>query len=343
MGPGPLAAGQLFEYNRYTMTLRVHLLRQPSDGSALARLRSGLHSDVHLTFGSLLPEPAEYQILVAGRPERKHLTSSPNLQALIIPWAGLAEPTRQLMLDFPQIAVHNLHHNAQPAAEQVIALLLAAAKFIVPMDRALRGHDWTRRYQPNPSILLDSKTALILGYGAIGQRVGTLCRGLGMEVMAVRRRVGRASDGTNCHSPRSLPRLLPRANALLICLPHTPETTGIIGTEELRLLPDRAILVNIGRGPIVDEAALYRALHDGSLYAAGLDVWYNYPADEDARSHTPPSAFAFHELENVVMSPHRAGGSAETETLRMDHLVELLNAAANGQPMPNRVDVEAGY
>lgn len=324
------------------MSLCVHLLRQP-DESALARLRSRLHPEVQLTSGSVLPAPAEYHILIAGRPERRHLTSSPSLQSLIIPWAGLARPTRQLMLEFPQIAVHNLHHNAQPVAEQVIALLLAAAKFIVPMDRALRAHDWTRRYQPNPSILLEGRTALIVGYGAIGQRVARLCRGLGMKVVAIRRRAGQAADGTICHSPESLPRLLPQAGALLICLPHTQETTGLIGAEELDLLPEKAILVNVGRGPIVDEATLYHALRDGDLYAAGLDVWYNYPADEDARLHTQPSAFPFHKLENVVMSPHRAGGSAETERLRMDHLAHLLNAAASGEPMPNRVDVEAGY
>jgi phosphoglycerate dehydrogenase-like enzyme len=103
------------------------------------------------------------------------------------------------------------------------------------------------------------------------------------------------------------------------------------------------VLVNVGRGPIVDEAALYAALRDGTLYAAGLDVWYNYPADEAARAHTPPSDYPFHELDNVVMSPHRAGSSVETEALRMVHLARLLNAAARGEPMPNRVDLEAGY
>jgi phosphoglycerate dehydrogenase-like enzyme len=103
------------------------------------------------------------------------------------------------------------------------------------------------------------------------------------------------------------------------------------------------VLINIARGPIVDEAALYNALRGGSLYGAGLDVWYNYPADEQSRSHTAPSYHPFHELDNVVMSPHRAGGSDETERLRMAHLAELLNAAARGEPMPNRVNLQAGY
>jgi phosphoglycerate dehydrogenase-like enzyme len=117
----------------------------------------------------------------------------------------------------------------------------------------------------------------------------------------------------------------------------------LIGERELALLPPDAVLVNVGRGPIVDEAALYHALHEGTLHAAGLDVWYNYPADEASRSHTPPSAYPFHELDNVVMSPHRAGGSDESEMRRMTHLAALLNAAARGDEMPNRVDLQAGY
>jgi phosphoglycerate dehydrogenase-like enzyme len=328
------------------MKLSVHLL-WPRDEESVGRLRADLDSDITLTLGPDLPEPAVYHILVAGRPQRKDLTASPNLQALVIPWAGLPEETRQLMVKFPHIAVHNLHHNAVIVAELAVALLLAAAKWIVPMDRALRSHDWTPRYRPSATVLLAGKTALVLGYGAIGQRVARLCRGLGMEVVAVRRHADApsldAAAEVSCASPEELHRLLPRANALIICLPHTPETSGLIGAEELSLLPAGAILVNVGRGSIVDEAALYHALRDGTLYAAGLDVWYSYPADEAARSQTAPSAYPFHELDNVVMSPHRAGWCTETQILRMAHLAALLNAAARGEPMPNRVDIQAGY
>jgi phosphoglycerate dehydrogenase-like enzyme len=358
------------------MKLSVHLLRQP-DSTSLAHLRAHLDAEVHLTFGSDLPVPADYHILVAGRPQREHLTASPNLRALIIPWAGLPETTRDLMRDFPHIAVHNLHHNAVPVAEMAITLMLAAAKLVVPLDRALRAHDWTPRYHhPDPTILLDGKTALILGYGAVGQRVAHLCRALGMKVMAIRRHVsspspdeiywvysnpvvgaipcgrpGRVQDPplpthfecTQIYSPDALHSLLPKANVLIICLPQTPETTGLIGERELALLPPDAVLVNVGRGPIVDEAALYHALCEGTLHSAGVDVWYNYPTDEASRPYTPPSAYPFHELDNVVMSPHRAGGSDETPIRRMTNLAALLNAEARGEEMPNRVDLQEGY
>jgi phosphoglycerate dehydrogenase-like enzyme len=326
------------------MKLSIHLHRPP-DPESLAHLREALDSEIHLTLGPDLPAPVEYHIFVAGRPKREHLTASPNLHTLVIPWAGLPDATRELLLDFPHIAVHNLHYNAIPTAEMALTLLLAAAKFVVPMDRALRAHDWTLRYQPNPSVLLEGKTALILGYGAIGQRVARVCRGLGMRVVATRRRLSVSPSDVpdEIHPPDALHNLLPRADALIICLPHTPETDGLIGAEELALLPPGAVLVNIGRGPIVDEAGLYHALRDGTLHAAGLDVWYNYPGDEDARSCTEPSAYPFHELENVVMSPHRAGHFGDRSLLRVQHLAALLNVAAQGEEMPNRVDVTAGY
>ncbi len=326
------------------MKLSVHLLHPPNS-TALARLRADLHPNVHLTVGPNIPTPADYHIFVAGRPQREHLTASSNLHTLVIPWAGLPDTTRELMLDFPHVMVHNLHYNAVPVSEMVVTLMLAAIKFIVPMDQTLRSHDWRPRYQPNPSVLLAGKTALILGYGAIGRRAARACRGLGMKILAIRRNVSASSQDISgqIHPPDALYRLLPQANALLICLPHTPETDGLIGENELALLPPEAVLVNVGRGPIVDEAALYTALRDGTLHAAGLDVWYNYPADEAARSHTPPSRFPFHELENVVMSPHRAGHSRQAQEQRMIHLAVLLNAAAVGEPIPNRVDVQLGY
>jgi phosphoglycerate dehydrogenase-like enzyme len=325
------------------MSLAVHLLHE-RDSASLAHLRARLQPGVALTAGREFPRPAVFEILVAGRPGREHITVNPELQALIIPFAGLPSETRALMLEFPHIAVHNLHHNAVATAEMAVALMLAAAKFIVPVDRALRRHDWRPRYRPNPAVLLEGKTALILGYGAVGRHVARLCRGLGMEVIATRRRAPDEGSG-GVYPPEALTRLLPRADVLIVTLPLTAETDGLIGSAELTLLPPRAVLVNVGRGPIVDEDALYQALHEGRLHAAGLDVWYNYPDDKASRRSTPPAAYPFHGLDNVVMSPHRAGtgGSEMVELQRMADLAELLNAAASGEEMPNRVDVEAGY
>lgn len=325
------------------MALNVYYLRPPAQ-EFLAYLEAKLLTEIEFTAGEDPTIPVDSQILIAGRPKREQLQARPKLEKLIIPWAGIPPETRQLMLDFTDIDVHNLHHNATPVAEMVLALLLAAAKFIVPMDKSLRENDWRPRYRPTPALLLKDKTALILGYGAIGRRVAGLCRQLGMRVIAIKRRpTAEAGLADEIHTPAEIHQLLPQANALLICLPHTPETDGLIGQDELDLLPDKAVLVNVGRGSIVTEGALYQSLRDGRLYAAGLDVWYNYPDDEDSRADTAPANYPFHELDNVVMSPHRGGSTTESNFLRMDSLACLLNKAARGEPLPNRVDVKVGY
>jgi phosphoglycerate dehydrogenase-like enzyme len=323
----------------------VHHLGELEPAS-LELLGALLDPRIRLSSGAELPEPADFQVLIAGRPERRHLLASPFLRLLVIPWAGLPPETRTLMLEHPQIAVHNLHHNAALTAELAIALLLAAAKRIIPDDRALRLNDWSPRYAAPQAQALEGKTALILGFGHIGQRIGRACHALGMRVLAVKRSAGDLPEldyPVEIHPPEALHELLPGVQAVLVALPNTPQTEGLLGETELRLMPPAGLLVNIARGPVVDQGALYRALRDGHLHAAGLDVWYHYPASPEARSNTPPADFPFHELDNLVMSPHRAGLAVETEALRMQALAELLNAACLGEPLPNRVDIVAGY
>ena len=325
--------------------LNVHLLYQ-YDPEDVANLQDQLLPGISLSVSKEIGEEADYHVLVAGRPTRHHLTSSPNLHTVIIPWVGIAPETRALLAEFPHVAVHNLHHNAAPTAELAIALLLAAVKLIIPYDSKLRQHDWTMRYnRPGPSLLLEGKTAFILGYGAIGRRVAATCRGMGMTTLAIKRQVEQPSDqiANEIYAVEALHTLLPRADVLLICLPLTPETENLIGAQELALLPVNSVLVNIGRGRIVDQGALYTALRDGRLHSAGIDVWYNYPPDKDSRAQTPPADYPFHELENVVMSPHRGGDTYETERLRMSHLSRLLNRIIEEKPVPNSVDLEKGY
>jgi phosphoglycerate dehydrogenase-like enzyme len=327
------------------MPIPVHMISPPEEID-LQTLHAVLDSSIAFSVGAELKAAVDVHILVTGHPERDHLLACPKLKALVVPFAGFPERTRRLMLDFPHIAVYNLHYNAAPTAEMALALLLAAAKFIVPIDRTFRSHDWSPRYEPDQSIILDGKTALILGFGHIGQRVGSYCQALGMRLLAIRRRPGReVLPGLHAEvsPPGMLHELLPQADALIITLPFTPQTDGLIGAEELALLPRDALLVNVGRGRIVDQAALYQALKDGTILAAGLDVWYNYPSEPGARQNTPPADHPFHELDNVVMSPHRGGDSTASEALRMAHLASLLNALARGDPVENRVDVQAGY
>jgi phosphoglycerate dehydrogenase-like enzyme len=327
------------------MTLNVHYFIDPQV-DALEILRSKLGDGIHLSTGKEILPGSEFQILINGTPMPEQLEASSNLNTLIIPYAGVPLDTRTLLTEFPHIQAYNLHHNAAPTAEMAIALLMAAAKFLVPIDRSFRELNWTPRYQTNPSLLLEGKTALILGFGHIGQRVGRFCQALGMQVIGVRRNLDApliSGLQAELHPPQELDHLFPRSEVLIITLPITTETEGLIGAKQLSALIPGGILVNVGRGRIVDQTALYQSLKDDTLSAAALDVWYNYPETPEERQDTPPADYPFHELDNVVMSPHRGGGSKETERLRMEHLANLLNAIHDGEPTQNQVDISIGY
>jgi phosphoglycerate dehydrogenase-like enzyme len=317
----------------------------PSDLTRrVAELRALTPANVRIT-AAPDPQPADCHILIHGSVKPEWLEASPSLRAVIIPYAGVSPEMQKLLQQHPQITLHNLHYNDVATAEFALALLFAAAKFIVPLDRLLRQGDWRQRYSGAPSLLLSGKRALILGYGAIGRCIAPVCQALGMQVTGVRRHEPPqpVENGVAVYSIAHLHELLPQADVLFCVLPETPETIGLIGARELALLPQGAVVVNVGRGPVIDEEAFYHALRSGHLAAAGIDVWYVYPQNEEERSHTPPSRFPFHELDNVVLSPHRGGWLEEAEERRLQELAKLLTAAARGLPIPNQVDKQLGY
>lgn len=332
--------------------VRLHILHPP-EPEALGHLRRLLDPLVQLSTGPR--DGREADILVSGRPEAADLEPAPGI--LLIPYAGLPDRTRSLLLERPGIRAHNIHHNAASAAEMAIALLLASSKMLLPADQALRKGDWSLRLQPGSYWMLDGRRALVIGYGAIGVRIARACAALGMRVSAVRLdpRKPAPPGADEIHPVTALHGLLPLSDALMIAVPLTPGTRGLIGAAELGSLSPDAVLVNVARGEVVDEKALYTSLAEGRIRAAGLDVWYRYPVSEPWRppgeetagkpAPVPPSACPFHELDNVVMSPHRGGslGLADMEMRRMDAIASAANAAAAGGQVPHPLDPVAGY
>lgn len=315
-------------------------------GSGFEReLRARLDDEVELWTGPEAPVPPIQRVLVAGRPSDVEMAASPELEAVIIPWAGVPPSTRELVAKHEGLSLHVLHHNAAPTAELAIALLLAAAKRVIPYDRSLRAGDWTMRYEGDGGLLLEGRQALVLGHGAIGKRVARALRALGMNVKATRRHATRAEtvDGVEIHPASRTGDLVAEADAIVCCLPDTPETKGLLGHGAFERTKPDAVFVNVGRGGLVDEEALWDALEGERLGAAGLDVWWSYPHEEDQRTSTPPGRFDWGSRDDVVLSPHRAGHSDRTDALRAEHLAASLRAAARGEPIPNRVDLEAGY
>ena len=323
------------------MPLNVHLHNE-NNQIFIKNLKSLLDDGIILTWGDSLPDPPEYDILVSGVPNQEALEGSPNLKILIIPWAGLPRATRKLMMEHPHIAVHNIHHNALPAAEMAFLLMLASMKNIFSIDIAFRKHDWSMRYIDDSADLVSGKKALILGFGSIGRIIASRCLAFGMDVSAINYSGKSKDDNIKVFPPSKLDSLLPHTDVLFLSLPLTDDTKGLIDKRRLSMLPEGAILLNISRGRIIDEKALYEILKSGKI-KAGLDVWYNYPESVDDRKNTPPSEYPFHELPNVIMTPHMAENTDQTEQFRAEQLAVLLNTVAKGEPLPNRVDVVRGY
>ncbi len=317
------------------MKLLVHML---SSGEQLSKK---VNKNVELTFGEELPENPQYKILIAGRPPEKFLTASPNLSHLIIPFAGIPRSVRDMMREFPDISLHNIHHNASMTAEMAMSLLLSASKLIPSIDQDFRKQGWESPHRMTPSQVLAGKTALILGFGAIGQEISRMCQGFSLKVKVVRHKGKMEKKGeVELYGSEDLFALLPEADFLIICLPETEKTKGLLQQKELALLPSRATIVNVGRASVIDEKALYNVLANKKIHAAGLDVWYQYPGEEKV---SLPAQCPFWELDNVVMSPHRAGRAKEAEEARVEHLARLLNLAAQNKPIPNLVDLFLGY
>lgn len=274
------------------------------------------------------------QILVAGRPEEALLDEA-ELKAVVVPFAGIPTVTLERMQRRRHLSLYNLSFNAPIVAELALGLLIAAARGIASGDRALRKGRWQGRQDDYVGVHLAGRTATILGYGSLGRRVGALLEALDVRVIGVART--RRADACGFDE---LDRCLDASNFLIVCAPSTSQTRGTIDRARIQLLKPPRILVNVGRGEILDEESLYEACRDDTLFGAGLDVWYAYPGEES--SPVMPSRFAFHELRNVVMSPHRGGAADRTEELRAQALADLIEALARGEK-PRSVDLDEGY
>jgi phosphoglycerate dehydrogenase-like enzyme len=318
--------------------LVVHYPHPPAP-VLLQRLRDALPAGMRVTTGPVTPPDCSVLITGHVRPEQL----SAGLRSVIVPYVGLSAPSRVALLARPELAVYALKYNGAQTAELAIALLLAAAKNLLAADRGLRDGQWRTKL---PALAVAGRTALVLGHGAVGSRVAAGCAALGMRVLVVRRHgadPAAAAGGFETYPVTALPRLLPQAGAVLVCLPLTPATAGLIGGPELALLPPDAVLVNVGRAEVIEEEALFRALERNAIFAAALDVWYDEPSPLNGFAAVPGSRFPFDRLPNVLLSPHRGYRGGAAELARIDALAGLLTALDRGEPAGHRIDVEAGY
>jgi phosphoglycerate dehydrogenase-like enzyme len=186
----------------------------------------------------------------------------------------------------------------------------------------MRRNQAAVRWDPFDVEWLAGKTAGIVGYGSIGRAVAARATALGMRIAAMRR-----SEG-------SLDEVLRAADYLVVSTPLTPETRGLIAAPQLALLRSSAVVINIGRGAVVDESALLEALTQRRLRGAALDVFETEPL--------PPS-HPFWALDNVLLSPHCADHTPDSHLRAMQFFLENLQCFERGAALENVVDKQAGY
>jgi len=220
--------------------------------------------------------------------------------------------------------------NIVSAAELAVGLLLAAARNVAPASEALRKGEWKR--SKYIGVELYEKTAGIVGLGRIGVLVAQRLSAFGMKVIAYDPYVqaGRAAQmGVRLVS---LDELLIEAEVISVHLPKTAETTGLIGEEQLRRVRPEVIVVNAARGGIVDEPALYSALKEGRVAAAGLDVFASEPCTDSP----------LFELENVVATPHLGASTNEAQEKAGIAVARSVRLALAGELVPDAVNVQGG-
>lgn len=233
----------------------------------------------------------------------------------------------------PGTALCNVYEHEHAIAEWALMAMLALARRLVVHDRDLRRGDWGRG-GALPRELRGRRLGS-LGYGHIGRRTVELAAAFGMEAAAVTRSPDPARAGGLAWlgGPGELDRLLEESDFLLVAVPLTGATRGLLGARELDLLGPEGHLLNPARGEIVDERALYEALREGRIAGAALDVWYRYPRGEDPP--VLPAEMPFWELDNAVLTPHNSGWTEETRRDRAAFVLAQLGRLERGEPLEN--------
>ena len=310
-----------------------------------ALLKKDIPEQIEIDFGELT-ENRDVEIIVGGRPTETDIKSCKKLKKLIIPYAGISKKTKKVMKKYPDIDVHNLHHNSLSVAEYAATFMLSAAKDIIPAHELLKKDNWRIRYGKNPSLFIAGKNVLLLGFGEIARNFIEFTGGMRLNYLAVNHSgINRTELKVKVYPVNELKQAIPQADFIICTLPLTSETKGLFKKREFKLMKKTAILVNVGRAKIFKEEDLYYALENNFFKAAYFDVWYNYPRGKEEQSNCKPTNLDFSKLSNFYFSPHRASGLGipRLEEMRTQKLIEYFNLYLQNKELPHKVDLEKGY
>lgn len=252
--------------------------------------------------------------------------------------AGVGGSLHEAMRASGVVFTNSAGVHAEPIADTVLAMVLHFARgldFAVRLQAEARWDQGPFVAAGAPVRELAECTLGVLGLGGIGAAVARRGVALGMRVVAFRRSGRPGPEGVEVAGGEgALERVLPGLDYLVVTVPQTEATRGMIGAREIALLPERAVVINVARGAVVDEGALAEALRSGRLRGAGLDVFAVEPL---------PAASPLWGLPNVLVTPHVSGTSHRFWRRQTDLVVGNLRRYLAGEPLLNTVDKQAGY
>ena len=222
--------------------------------------------------------------------------------------------------------------HAIPIAEHILALMFALSRGIHRNIRNQIDHKWKRGGR---ILELEGSTMGLIGVGKIGEKTAEKAKGLNMKVLGLRRNSDRLSPHIDrMYGPDGLNRLLEQSDWVVVAVAMTPETTGMIGEAQFRAMKKTGYIINIARGGVIQENYLIKALKEGWIAGAGLDVFEEEPLPE-----TSP----LWGMKNVIITPHYAGATPYYIDRLLDIFIENLRRFQTGKPLMNVVDKELGY
>jgi len=287
----------------------------------------------------------EVEVVIGGIFSKEDLEQAKKLKLIQIPFTGVDKLDFNLYKNYPDIFICNIHTNKNAVAEHAFALILALAKNILINDRDLRLGRWHGFSTKEPTIQLQGKSLGIVGLGSIGWEIAKIGLALGMKVFALKREV-KEKDLKKKNileflgEKKDLEKVIKESDFIVVAVPLTKETSGLIGEKELKLMKGK-YLINISRGIVVNEEALFKSLKENSLAGAAIDTWYQYPSSE--QKEVLPSKYDFQKLSNVVMSPHTAGYSDRALDENIKSVFDNIVKIYFGEEPENQIDPELEY
>ncbi len=276
------------------------------------------------------------------------LEEAKGLKLWFFPGVGvqrLIEPFKQINRE-RRVVLANGRSNTYATAQHSVALLLALMNKVVVHHNWMADGQWRKGDDDAVSLTMRDRKVGLLGYGGVNSKVHQFLSGFDVEFAVLRKHWEKADTPelrtVKRYNEDQLEWFLKYIDILMVAVPETPESNGLIGADELAWLGRNGLVVNIARGPVIDEDALYTALSSKTIAGAGIDVWYDYRPEPEEDGRKYPYNHPFHELDNIVLSPHR-GASPVFAPYRWEEVADAIRRFAAGEQLPHVVNLEEGY